>query len=65
MVVKDKEKSSLSEEIVKPELFGDESAIDEEDYEDEIDLDDDELNLPDEYGNGLEDNYDDDMGGDF
>ena len=56
----------LSEEIVKPELFGD---VAEDDYTDESDFgeedDDDELDLPDEYGDGLEDYSDDDMGGDF
>ncbi len=55
----------LSEEIVKPELFGD---VSEDDYSDESDFgeeDDDELDLPDEYGDGLEDFDDDEMGGDF
>ena len=33
--------------------------------EDDDDFDDDELDLPDEYGDGLEDYSDDDMGGDF
>ena len=58
----------LAEEIVKPELFGDSL---EDDYTDESDFgeeedDEDELDLPDEYGDGLEDfGADDDMGGDF
>ena len=57
----------LAEEIVKPELFGD---VPEDDYSDESDFgeedDEDELDLPDEYGDGLEDfGADDDMGGDF
>jgi len=58
----------LAEEIVKPELFGDTL---EDDYGDESDFgeedkEDDELDLPDEYGDGLEDfGADDDMGGDF
>ena len=58
----------LAEEIVKPELFGD---VSEDDYSDESDFgeeddDEDELDLPDEYGDGLEDfGADDDMGGDF
>ena len=57
----------IAEEIVKPELFGDTL---EDDYTDESDFgeeeDEDELDLPDEYGDGLEDfGADDDMGGDF
>ena len=54
----------LSEEIVKPELLADNL---EDDYTDESEFgeDDDELDLPDEYGDGLEDYSDDDMGGDF
>ena len=54
----------LAEEIVKPELFGD---VSEDDYSDESDFgeEDDDLDLPDEYGDGLEDFDDDDMGGDF
>ena len=59
----------LAEEIVKPELFGD---VSEDDYSDESDfgeddeIEDDELDLPDEYGDGLEDfGAEDDMGGDF
>ena len=59
----------LSEEIVKPELFGD---VSEDDYSDESEFgeeddfdDDDDLDLPDEYGDGLDDYSDDDMGGDF
>ena len=59
----------LAEEIVKPELFGDVSEddySDESDFGEEDDLDDDELDLPDEYGDGLEDfGAEDDMGGDF
>jgi len=59
----------LAEEIVKPELFGDVSEddySDESDFGEEDELDDDELDLPDEYGDGLEDfGADDDMGGDF
>jgi len=56
----------LSEEVVKPELFGEDNDSDLEDnYDDDEDLNDD-LDLPDEYGDGLDsDNYDDDMGGDF
>jgi DNA-directed RNA polymerase subunit beta len=57
----------LAEEIVKPELFGDTL---EDDYTDESNFgeeeDEDELDLPDEYGDGLDDfGADDDMGGDF
>ena len=58
----------LSEEIVKPELFGDSESEEafEDDFDDEeFDDDDDEIDLPDEYGDGVEDYSDDDMGGDF
>ena len=56
----------ISEEIVKPELFADSL---EDDYTDESEFgeeeDEDDLDLPDEYGDGFEDYSDDDMGGDF
>ena len=58
----------LSEEVGKPELFGDaesEPMEDDEFDEDDDEFDDDDLDLPDEYGDGLEDYSDDDMGGDF
>ena len=59
----------LAEEIVKPELFGDtleDDYTDESNFGEEEDEDDDELDLPDEYGDGLDDfGADDDMGGDF
>ena len=59
----------ISEEIVKPELFADtleDDYTDESEFGEEDDeLDDDDLDLPDEYGDGLEDYSDDDMGGDF
>ena len=61
----DEDDMPLSEEIVKPELFGD---VSEDDYTDESDFgeEDDELDLPDEYGDGLDDfSVDDEMGGDF
>ena len=68
----DDDDTPLSEEITKPELFGNadsESTEDDEDLDDDEfdddDFDDDELDLPDEYGDGLEDYSDDDMGGDF
>ena len=66
----EEEETPLSEEIVKPELFGDvaeddysdESTFGEEDDEDDFD----DLDLPDEYGDGVDDfGADDDMGGDF
>ncbi|MBQ2872650.1 MAG: DNA-directed RNA polymerase subunit beta [Bacilli bacterium] len=54
----------LSEEIEKPELF-DEVEDSDDNYEDEA-FDDEELDMPDEYGDGI-DSFDeiDDMGGDF
>ena len=60
----EEEEIPLSEEIVKPELFGD---VSEDDYSDESDFgEEDDLDLPDEYGDGLEDfSVDDEMGGDF
>ena len=59
----------ISEEIQKPDLFAteedlDEEELDEEDYEDDDDELDD-IDLPLEYGDGLETNDFDDMGGDF
>ena len=54
----------LSEEIEKPELFGDSSS----DGEPELDPEDDDMGAPMEYGDSLEDDYGDgdfDMGGDF
>ena len=64
----DEDYTPLAEEIVKPELFGDADS-EEDDYSDESDFgeedDEDDLDLPDEYGDGLEDYSDDDMGGDF
>ncbi len=56
----------ISEEITKPELFAeatDEEDVLEDDYDDDSDFGEDLL--PDEYGDGLEDYVDDDMGGDF
>ena len=65
----DEDDTPLSEEIVKPELFGDtleDDYSDESEFGEEDDFDDeDDLDLPDEYGDGLEDYSDDDMGGDF
>ena len=68
----DDDDTPLSEEITKPELFGNvdsESTESDDEYEndefDDEEYDDDELDLPDEYGDGLEDYSDDDMGGDF
>ena len=58
----DEDDSPLSEEIEKPELFNEGEPS--EPIDDELDGDDD-LDLPDEYGDGLEDYGDDDMGGDF
>ena len=59
----------ISEEIQKPDLFAteedlDEEELDEDDYEDDDDELDD-IDLPLEYGDGLETNDFDDMGGDF
>ena len=63
----DDDDAPLSEEIGKPELFGDADSEEIEDDEllDDDEFDDDELDLPDEYGDGLEDYGDDEMGGDF
>ena len=64
----DEDEMPVAEEIVKPDLFGDADTL-EDDYDDESDfgeeLDDDDLDLPDEYGDGFEYETDDDMGGDF
>ena len=59
----------ISEEIQKPDLFAteedlDDEELDEDDYEDDDDELDD-IDLPLEYGDGLETNDFDDMGGDF
>ena len=59
----------ISEEIQKPNLFAteedlDDEELDEDDYEDDDDELDD-IDLPLEYGDGLETNDFDDMGGDF
>ena len=63
----DDDEMPLSEEIQKPELF--EENDNEMDYEDDMDdefEDDDDLDMPEEYGNGIDDYNDlDDMGGDF
>ncbi len=61
----DEDDTPISEEIQKPDLFGDEADDDFSD-EEEDEFDDDELDLPDEYGDGI-DTFDDmdDMGGDF
>ena len=61
----DDDDAPLSEEIEKPELF-DEAEDSDDDYEDDEFEDDDELDMPDEYGDGI-DSFDDldDMGGDF
>ena len=57
----------ISEEVQKPELFGELSEDD--DYEEDNEFDDDEMDdidIPDEYGDGIETFEDfDDMGGDF
>ena len=57
----------VSEEVQKPELFGELSEDD--DYEEDSEFDDDEMDdidIPDEYGDGIEAFEDfDDMGGDF
>ena len=57
----------ISEEVQKPELFGELSEDD--DYEEDSEFDDDEMDdidIPDEYGDGIESFEDfDDMGGDF
>ena len=61
----DDDDTPLAEEIQKPELFGSEDDFDDDDDEyDEDELDD--IDLPDEYGDGI-DNFNDidDMGGDF
>jgi len=60
----DDDDTPLSEEVQKPELFGEVSEEDD-DYEDEFE-DDDDLDMPDGYGDGV-DTFDDldEMGGDF
>ena len=63
----DEDETPLSEEIVKPELFGDvaeDDYSDESDFGEEDDMEDD-FDLPDEYGDGIDEFGDDDMGGDF
>ena len=64
----DEDDMPVSEEIQKPDLFAseDESFDDEyDDEEDEFDDDLDDIDLPDEYGDGIDSNDFDDMGGDF
>ena len=58
----------VSEEIQKPDLFAteDDSLEDDlDDEEDEFEDDLDDIDLPDEYGDGIQSNDFDDMGGDF
>ena len=57
----------LAEEIQKPDLFASDKDIFEEEEEDNELLDDefDDLDMPEEYGDGLDTNDFNDMGGDF
>ena len=64
----DEDDSPISEEISKPELFGeisDDEEFDDLDEDDEF-VDDEDMDMPDEFGDGI-DTFDelDDMGGDF
>ena len=64
----DEDDSPISEEISKPELFGeisDDEEFDDMDEDDEFE-DDEDMDMPDEFGDGI-DTFDeiDDMGGDF
>ena len=59
----DEDDMPVSEEIQKPDLFATEDDLDDEEDEFEDDLDD--IDLPDEYGDGIQSNDFDDMGGDF
>ena len=64
----DEDDMPVSEEIQKPDLFAteDDSLEDDlDDEEDEFEDDLDDIDLPDEYGDGIESNDFDDMGGDF
>ena len=64
----DEDDMPVSEEIQKPDLFATEDDSLEDDYddeEDEFEDDLDDIDLPDEYGDGIESNDFDDMGGDF
>ena len=64
----DEDDSPISEEISKPELFGEISDDEEfEDFDEDDEFEDDEdMDMPDEFGDGIDD-FDeiDDMGGDF
>ncbi len=64
----DEDDMPVSEEIQKPDLFATEDDSLEDDLDDEEDEFEDDLadiDLPDEYGDGIESNDFDDMGGDF
>ena len=64
----DEDDMPVSEEIQKPDLFATEDDSLEDDLDDEKDEFEDDLadiDLPDEYGDGIESNDFDDMGGDF
>ena len=65
----DDDDTPLSEEVGKPELFGDAESVNEDeesDYDDSYDdEDDDDLDISSDYGDELDDYDDDDMGGDF
>ena len=64
----DEDDMPVSEEIQKPDLFATEDDSLEDDLDDEEDDFEDDLadiDLPDEYGDGIESNDFDDMGGDF
>ncbi len=64
----DEDDMPVSEEIQKPDLFAteDDSLEDDlDDEEDDFEDDLDDIDLPDEYGDGIESNDFDDMGGDF
>ena len=63
----DDDDEPLAEEIQKPDLFASDKDIFEDEEEDDDLLDDefDDLDMPEEYGDGLDTNDFDDMGGDF
>ena len=62
----DDDDTPISEEIQKPDLFGDVSEDDDEfdDMDDEFEDDDEDLDMPDDFDDGVDD-FEDDMGGDF